>query len=158
MRMVQPLPASVRPVNIVDMGLTIAANGSLQSPNLHDGYVVGLHLAGNDLAQVTLRDLHGQRFVLELAGLKRLRCDGFAEGNIISDLMFIRGAAPPNDVVRKLVGEPHPSAGEPYRQQFEKVIADYERKVIEGDLTFVEIVPSYGCEISALRGNPSHNR
>ena len=130
------------------MDLELTSHGYLRSPNLHDGRVVGLHLVGKN-ARVIVTDTSDQKFVLELVGLTNLRCSEFAEGNIIHHVIVTTKAKPTATSLRKLLGEPHPSVGEPHRARHEAWITSCEQSVLDGDLSFVELLPSYGCEIWA---------
>lgn len=134
------------------MDLELTSHGYLRSPNLHDGHVVGLQLVGKN-ARVTVTDTSDQRFVLELVGLRNLRCNEFAQGNIIHHVIITTRAKPPSASLRKLLDKPHPSVGELPRGQYEAWVARCEQSVIDGDLVFVELQPSYGCEILALCEN-----
>jgi hypothetical protein len=131
------------------MDLDLTSHGYLRSPDLHDGHVIGLHLVGKN-ARVTVTDVSGRAFVLELVGLTRLRCNEFAEGNIIHHIIVTTKAKPPAASLRKLLGEPHPSVGEPHRARHEAWIARCEQGIVDGNLSFVELQPNYGCELLAL--------
>jgi hypothetical protein len=85
--------------------------------------------------------------------VKMDRRDGFAEGNIIHHVIVTTKAKPSITALRKLLGEPHQSVGEPHRGQNEAWIARCEQSVVDGDLKFFELQPSYGCEILALCEN-----
>jgi hypothetical protein len=132
------------------MNFTVDDQGVLRSPNLHDGQVLGLHLPERASARVTLADANNQRFLLEMSAVQRLLCNGFAEGNIISELIITTRRAPTLEALRRLVGELHPNVGEPYRTRHENWVSECEAKISNGQLSFVELVPSYGCELLAL--------
>ena len=131
------------------MDIELTSHGYLRSPNLHDGYVLGLKLVDKGL-RVAVSDADGRKYILELAGLQRLRCNEFAQGNIIHHIIITTRAKPSSASLRKLLGEPHPSVGEPHRGQHEDWRARCEQRVLDGDLTFVELQSSYGCEMWAL--------
>ena len=131
------------------MNIELTSQGYLRRPNLHDGYVFGLNLVDKGL-RVAVSDADGRNYILELAGLQRLRCNEFAEGNIIHHIIIATRARPSSASLRKLLGEPHPSVGEPRRGQHEDWCARCEQSVLKGDLTFVELQSSYGCEMWAL--------
>src|SRR5262249_45103198 len=95
----------------------------------------------------------GRCYILELVGLQRLRCNEFAEGNIIHHIIISTRVTPSSASLRKLLGEPHPSVGEPHRGRYEDWCARYEQSVLNGNLTFVELQSSYGCEMWALCEN-----
>jgi len=124
--------------------------GSLRSPNFHDGYVKGVRLVGEKALNIDLETVEGLPHVMRCGGLQRFLCDGFAEGNIISHILVLRGVEPPLDSVRRLCGELHPSVKDPHRARHEAWIQGVIEKISTGAKTFVEIVPSYGAEILAL--------
>jgi len=131
------------------MDIELTSHGYLRRPNLHDGRVLGLNLVGKGL-RLSVSDIDGRSYILELVGLQRLRCNEFAEGNIIHHIIITTRAKPSSASLRKLLGEPHPSVGEPHRRRHEDWRARCEQSVLDGDLTFVELQSSYGCEMWAL--------
>jgi hypothetical protein len=65
------------------MEFSVGDHGFLRSPNLHDGFVDGVLLTGDESATVMMRDVTGQTFSMQLIGIKALVCDDFRQGNII---------------------------------------------------------------------------
>ena len=122
----------------------------LLRPGFHDGYLLGVELIGSNEAAVKLRKLSGERYSLNLSGVERLLCNGFAEGNIVSEIYLMSGAPPPLPNLRVLMSPPHASAAEEYHAKHEAVLRQKAELVRQRDLTFVAIEPSYGCELYAL--------
>jgi hypothetical protein len=69
------------------MDFELTSHGYLRRPNLHDGYVFGLNLVDKGL-RVAVSDADGRNYILELAGLQRLRCNEFAQGNLIHHIVI----------------------------------------------------------------------
>jgi len=130
--------------------MEIAANGFLRTPNLHDGYLIGLELVEEAMLRVRLRDLKGNLFVMELSGLKHLLATEFKQGNIIQSIEVISGIPPDKTLIRNLIGEMHPSVGDPHLQKYENTLGQLIVDVVNGNLTLVYIGSSYGCELTAL--------
>ena len=65
------------------MDFELDENGLLRRPNIHDGYLLAIELPEKGIARLTLEGLSGDRFVIQMEGVDRLLCDGFAEGNIV---------------------------------------------------------------------------
>ncbi len=130
------------------MEFVINPDGILSQPDLHDGHVLGLRLLNKTTLQISTQTVDGEAFALVLAGLQRLRCDGFAEGNVIFSVEITRNAAPKLETLYRLTGEP--PAREPYRSRHEEWMAELSRDIAEGRLTLVSLEPSYGCMVTAL--------
>jgi hypothetical protein len=132
------------------MDFEVDENGLLRKPNIHDGYLLAIELPEKGIARLTLEGLSGGRFVIQMEGLDRLLCDGFAEGNIVREVRITTGREPDNGPLRRLLGELHPSVQEPYISKHELWVERTRQAIINGDVTFLEVVPSYGCEVFAL--------
>ena len=145
------LPEDSAPdIQVPVMQMEVDSQNFLRTPNLHDGYVVGIHMAQKNFVRISVVDVSGRSYAMDLLGLRRFRCDGFAEGNIILSVEIISGAKPCRGPLVRLLGEVHPTAAEPYRMKHERWRADCSEEIARGSLTLVEIAPSYGCEILAL--------
>lgn len=132
------------------MEIALDSNCTLRSPDLHDGYVVGLELLDKGMLRVRLRDVRDQSFNMILTGLRRLKCSEFLEGNIIFDVTIVCGIQPDMRAIRSLMGELHPDVGSPHRENHALVLERCAREVAEGKTTIVTIEPSYGCHLIAL--------
>ena len=130
------------------MDLVTNLDGYLSQPDLRDGYVLGLRLLDKTTLQISMQTVAGEAFALVLAGLQRLRCDGFAETNVIFSIEIIRNRTPKRETLYRLTGEP--PAREPYRSRHEEWMAELSRDIVEGRLMLVSLEPSYGCILTAL--------
>ena len=130
------------------MDLVIDEHGVLSQPDLHDGHVLGLRLPDKRSLQLSAQTAKGELFTLTLAGLQRLRCDGFGQENVIFSIEITRNAQPKPETLYRLTGEP--PAREPYRSRHQEWIAELSRDIIDGRLTLVSLEPSYGCMVTAL--------
>lgn len=137
------------------MDFELDGNGLLREPNIHDGYLLAIELPEKGIARLTTENLSGNRFVIQMEGVDRLLCDGFAEGNIVREVRITTGREPDNGPLRRLLGELHPSVQEPYISKHEKWVDRTRRAIVDGEATFLEVVPSYGCEVFALCANIS---
>jgi hypothetical protein len=133
------------------MDFELDPSGLLLRPNIHDGYLLGIELPQDRVARLTVRNLAGQHFHIELDGLERLRCDSFAEGNIVGELIVTTGRSPPDFALRRLLlGASAPAAPEPYASQHAAWVKGVRDAVVAGEKTFVELTSSYGADVSAL--------
>lgn len=137
--------------------MDILASGHPCEPSLHDGHLLGLDLVRKAVLHVRLRNLAGKGYLLELSGLRQLRCGEFREGNIVLDVEIMRGtpsgleeANTREALVRSLVGELHPTVQDPFRSKNESYIVNLLTSIKDGNLTLVRIDASYGCELTAL--------
>lgn len=129
------------------MDFVVNSDGFLSEPNLHDGRVLSLRLLDKSL-QLGVQTAAGAAFTLSLDGLQRLRCDGFAEGNVIFSIEITRNATPKLETLYRLTGEP--PAREPYRSRHQEWMEELSREIVDGHLTLLSLEPSYGCILTAL--------
>ena len=132
------------------MNFTIDEHGFVRSPNLHDGFLDGVQRVSEDAVALSLRDVRGQTFVMELIGAEALVCDDFRLGNIIFDIQIVSGAAPDKDILASLFVPPHPAAAKEFHDQHSEFLQKRIDRVSEGALKLVSIDPSYGCSLRAL--------
>lgn len=124
--------------------------GFLTSPNLHDGFVDGVQLVSENAVDVSLRDVRGKTFVMQLVGVEALLCEDFRLGNIILDVQIVSGAAPDKDIINSMFVPPHPAAAREFHDRHEGFLERKIDKVSEGTLKLILIVPSCGCSLRAL--------
>src|SRR4051794_29598078 len=105
------------------MDYTIDAAGVLRTPNVHDGYLVGLELSEPKTLTAKIRDLDGQVFRVRMLGLSTFLADEFRESNIIYALMITRGQEPDPSAMHRLLGESHPAVAEEHRVKHESFVA-----------------------------------
>jgi hypothetical protein len=130
------------------MDFVTGPDGLLTEPHLYDGAVLGVRLVDKTALHVNVQTAGGQPFELVLAGLQRLRCDGFAEANTIYSVEIVRNTAARLELLYRLVGEP--PAKEPYRTRHDEWMAELNSDLSAGRLALVSLEPSYGCAIMAL--------
>ena len=130
------------------MDFVIDQHGFLSQPDLHDGHVLGLRLLDKRSLQLSAQTAKGELFTLLLAGLQRLRCDGFGQENVIFSIEITRNAQPRLETLHRLTGEP--PAREPYRSRHQEWIAELSRDIVGGRMMLVSPEPSYGCMVTAL--------
>jgi len=111
----------------------------------HDGQVEGWSLLPNKSLRIDIADVTGGKFSMFLQNVRSFKGNNFREGNIILDVEIVRNADPGIDRLRSLF-DLEPTASPAF-------LLIGMRQVQEGELTFVAINPSYGCEISALCEN-----
>jgi hypothetical protein len=124
--------------------------GVLRRPNLHDGLLLAVEVPQRGLAYLKMQSISGQPFVLEMTGVDRLLCDGFAEGNIISEVLVVSGQEPVAATLRRLLGSLHASVQEPYLSRHEAFVEGVRQSIADGQRTLIEVVPSYGGEVFAV--------
>jgi hypothetical protein len=130
------------------MDFVTGPDGMLTEPHLHDGAVLGVRLVDKTALHVNVQTAGGQPFDLVLAGLQRLRCDGFAEANTIYSVEIVRNTTARLELLYRLLGEP--PAREPYRSRHDDWMAELNADISAGRLVLVSLEPSYGCAIMAL--------
>jgi hypothetical protein len=134
------------------MDFELDEEGLLLKPEIHDGYLLGVELPEEGIARLTLENLSGDRFAVQMERVDRLLCDGFAEGNIVREIRITTGREPGNVPLRRLLGKLHPSVQEPCISEHENWVERTRLTIINGEATFLEVVPSYGCEVFAVCG------
>jgi hypothetical protein len=124
----------------------------------HDGSLVSVSL-GEDTAELGLRQVDGQAYVMRLVGLEALSIEGFRAGNIILDLRMVSGKEPTSDdlasmaladVMEILFPGPHPSAAAQYHGAHSAFLATKVERLRSGDAALVLIVPAFGAELYAF--------
>ena len=115
----------------------------MEQPRLHDGFLEGIIVKENKSATLTLRDVTGVQYELELGAVEHLCANDFREGNIILDLMVERGKNCDVSLLRTLLGDKHSESHPGF------LVALLQRIEAE-DLALVSIDPSYGCSFLAL--------
>lgn len=121
----------------------------LRNPSFHDGAVTGL-LVDGDKAVVLLRTVEREDYRLELSGVRALVGNDIREGNIISHIEVVARRRPDLSWLTPLFVEPHPSAEDLYRRQYEDRLRNIADLVVSGEACLIAITPSYGCEFLAL--------
>ena len=115
----------------------------VEQPQLHDGLLEGIIVTNDKSSTLTLRDISGVRYELELGAVEYLCENDFREGNIILDLTVEWGKNCDVSLLRTLFSnkqlERHPGFLDALLQRIEA----------EG-LALVSIDPSYGCSFLAL--------
>lgn len=115
---------------------------------LHDGFVDGIHFPNDTTARLWLREVGGRAYVMDLIGVDRLLCNDFRQGNIILAISATTGVSPDRRALDFLFGPP-PDA-EPFRKRHAESVEREIRRIMDGTVTLVAIIPSYGCELVAL--------
>ena len=111
-------------------------------PDLHDGTITGLRLIEPTSLRVDVSDWRGNRYAITLTGLQRLKCLDFREGNIILDVDVYRGVLPPESALREVLNRRNNETSEHMK--------NLSRSIEVGDMTLLNITPSYGCEVIAI--------
>lgn len=115
----------------------------MEQPRLHDGFLEGIIVKEDKSATLTLRDVNGVQYELELGAVEHLCANDFRRGNIILDLTVERGKDCDASLLRMLFDNKYLES----RPDF--LVALLQRIEAE-DLTLVSIDPSYGCSFVAL--------
>jgi hypothetical protein len=115
---------------------------AMSFPHFHDGAVNSLSLKDNSVLEIGIANVNNEMYKLMLNGLDRLRCFDFRQGNIILDVSVVSGESPDKSALRYLLDLKEDEASD--------FLLDRLEKIERGILTFVNITPSYGCEVLAL--------
>lgn len=118
-------------------------------PSFHDGLLCGLSVT-ETTATLSLVEVDGRRWSVELTGVRLLKADDFRQGNIVLDLELVTGEPPPRAWLEKLLPAPHPGVAAAYHDAHRSHIEELEAGIAAGALTFVVLSPSYGCELLAI--------
>lgn len=121
----------------------IDAEGVMRSPNVHDGYLEGVYV-GKARAVLHVRDVENQRFDLILEGLERLHATDFCQGNIIYEATIRRDRGITSSNVAQAFGQSLEDL------QDKVFFRDVLSRLAAGDLCLVDLIPSYGCALTAL--------
>lgn len=117
--------------------------GILADPDLHDGFVETLHVAGNKSANVECRTVNGAHVVIHFDGIRAMTGNNFREGNIIHTIRIYEGIAIPDDEIKLLLFNA-------YSKQ--EVVSTKIEQLHNSNDKFVQFVPSYGLELKVLCG------
>lgn len=118
-------------------------------PAFHDGLLCGLSVA-ETTATLSLVEVDGRRWAVELMGVRLLKADDFRQGNIVLDLAVVTGELPPHGWLEKLLPAPDPEVAARYHDAHRSHIEELEAGIAAGALTLVVLSPSYGCELWAI--------
>ena len=121
-------------------------------PDFHDGLLTSLTVAEGG-ATLTLSHPGGRDWTIELQGVRHLRADNFREGNIIAELEIITGIAPPRSQVEVLAERPHEGAAQTFHDEHRAYVDHLVEQVSAGQLMFLSLNPSYGCELLVVCEN-----
>jgi hypothetical protein len=109
-------------------------------PNFHDGYVDGV-LVEKETARIFVRTVSGERFTIELSGVKSLVLDDFRPGSIILDVEWLDDAKKISD---------HAISRYYYRPANPTLRAEFIRSIEGQQLRGLGISPSYGAGLVAI--------
>jgi hypothetical protein len=138
------------PKQQTDIPISIDDNGFLRSPNLHDGFLDGILLAGENRATVLLRTVAGQSFSMQIIGVEALVCNDFRQGNIIFDVQIVSRVVASEDTLGHLFVPPHPDAALEFHDEHKRFLGRQISRIKDGELKLVSIESSYGCNLKAL--------
>ena len=119
--------------------------GSIIEPRLHDGLLTRIDLISDKQAELSIRDEDGVRFELSLRGLVWLKAADFREGNTILDVILHRGQIRDIGLLEEVL-DLTPEEVKKHPAFFDDLL----NRVRSGNLTLVELTPSYGCYLLAL--------
>lgn len=123
--------------------IIVNENGFVITPNVHDGLLVGIMLLSKKYGQIIAKDSHGAIFCIDLVGVVAIRAEDFREGNIILDLTLRIG-----DRVQK--SEVASALGIENNSNYDEYLLKTMQRFQEKELVFVQLAPSYGCEITCI--------
>jgi hypothetical protein len=115
----------------------------MEQPRLHDGLLEGIIVKEDKSATLTLRDVNGVQYELELGSVEHLCANDFRRGNIILDLTVERGRDCDVSLLRTLFGNKH-------LESHPDFLATLLQRIEAENLALVSIDPSYGCSFLAL--------
>ena len=113
----------------------------ITDPDLHDGHLTGIQLVGTRTLELSCSSLDGERYVIRLLGLDRLRVDNFLEGNIIFEIALYEPPFPMSSV-KKVFGIEDKDDPDWLKARV-AAMADQNWRLLE-------LSSSYGCELLAL--------
>lgn len=118
-------------------------------PSFHDGLLCGLSVT-ETTATLSLVEVDGRRWSVELTGVRHLKADDFRQGNIVLDLEVVTGEPPPPRWLEKLLPAPHPEAAAQHHDAHRSHVDEVSAGIAAGALMLVVLSPSYGCELWAI--------
>lgn len=117
----------------------------LGDPNLHDGNLTGIVVDADGTLILYCAAVSGERYVLRLPRLERLRAKEFLEGNVIDDLYIYTRDFPSN-----LVGDAYGASPGDAPQW----LVDRIRGMQRDSWTLLRIESSLGCSLVAIAQDP----
>ena len=127
----------------VSNGVSIASDGTLARPQLHDARLIGIIFPADTRALILARDVRGTVHCIEFTGIERFRAEDLREGNIILDVSVRTGTSVKPEDLAYPYGLSNGSSG-----------AELPRGILErlhsGEVGLIQLDSSYGCSFSCI--------
>ena len=114
----------------------------IRNPDLHDGYLTGLWIDDASTLRLICRHVEGQEYTVLVPKICRFRASNFLEGNIIFEFRVYQADQCTPELLYKADNSEAQYDPAHSSQLLEQMRRD---KCI-----FIEIVPTYGCELGAI--------
>ena len=127
--------------------VSFSDDDSIIDPPVHDAKILGMLVTSQKKLIISMQLVDGSNVCLVLNDIKRIRSDGFREGNIVLDITIWKG----DEVDLKKIAYVHgletfyPLDSSSYIQQAMHDFLHEERLL-------VQIEPSYGCKLACICG------
>lgn len=105
-------------------------------PSVHDAEVIAVSLENEDQINITILNDNKDVIYFYLLGVEKFKCNNFLEGNIILDITVYNSQMVPQELLAQILNSDE--------------ISFYEKKLLNNELVFFSLQPSYGCEILAI--------
>ncbi len=123
--------------------IVITPEGTVMTPNLHDGLLVGLLFPGDRRVLLAIKNVLSTLHCIELTGVINFRANDVWEGNIILDMTVNSGDEVKSQEVAHALGiEGNPA----YEAYLEKRMKQFRAK----EILLVQLSSSYGCEFTCI--------
>ena len=104
----------------------------------HDAQFMGIRIIENEVIELEFLKVNGERTILTLHGVTRMRAQDFREGNVVLDVHLSKVSRTARPLVEDLLGADDPTVSK---------VLDH---AIQDGLLILEVNPSYGCSLLAL--------
>ncbi|MBK8203681.1 MAG: hypothetical protein IPK68_15595 [Bdellovibrionales bacterium] len=119
-------------------------SGVVMNPGVHDAEILRIEIQGEELAKksalISCRAENNEEFVIHIEGIHFFSMNFLISQNVISELYFLN-KRDPGDFLSGI------AELEKYTFNRYKTVAD---QIIAGTLSLVAVVPSVGCEFTAI--------
>lgn len=120
---------------------------TLFEPNLHDGKLLSIAAPIDKRVEIKVEDVLEKQYSIILDGVTRFCASDFREGNIILDVMIMRGRQVKQADLSQLLYAGQ--MGEEAKVYLEHLLED----IVHKSLLVLQINPSYGCLLIGIARN-----
>lgn len=125
-----------------EVSVEVNSFGVIINPNFHDAEIVGINIGDNDNVTINIFTCSDVKNVIELCGVKYLKCNDFRQGNVVCEILIQFGEVFESRDLNFLLDIDQESKSD----YLNKVKDD----VLNGRSKVFKVNPTYGCAIVGL--------